>query len=310
MASHALHVGSAGYGFMTAAMGAGAVGGGLVVATRGKVGALPLILAAFGFGIAMTLAAIAPNLALELVALGLAGGAGVAFMSQTNATLQLRSDSRAAETVRLERSGRDGRRLDRHDPPRLVSLACDGQRPALREANGPDRTAGQNPGCVAVLDIAPTAKINIDRHRRRICAGIERDDADALHLRAPHDYARVATGVARMKQFLDRVGGGDLAQFVVGAVDSLGPGGHSAPRRNLEDVWSEARVRKAQVQCRGARVAAELQVREFRDLEARRRAVRDRALDQRLVTHRLVVGPVGLDDLVLERVIALGTRLD
>ena len=91
MAEHGLHVGSAGFGFMTAAMGAGAVVGGLAVATRGKVGALPLILAAFGFGIAMTLAAIAPSLALELVALGLAGGAGVAFMSQTNATLQLRS---------------------------------------------------------------------------------------------------------------------------------------------------------------------------------------------------------------------------
>jgi len=91
MASHGLHVGSAGFGFMTAAMGAGAVVGGLAVATRGKIGALPLILAAFAFGIAMTLAAIAPNLGLELVALGLAGGAGVAFMSQTNATLQLRS---------------------------------------------------------------------------------------------------------------------------------------------------------------------------------------------------------------------------
>jgi len=72
-------------------MGAGAVGGGLAVATRGKTGALPLILAAFVFGISLTLGAIAPNLGLELVALGLVGGASVAFMSQTNATLQLRS---------------------------------------------------------------------------------------------------------------------------------------------------------------------------------------------------------------------------
>ena len=77
MAAHGLHVGSAGFGFMTAAMGVGAVVGGLAVATRGKIGALPLILAAFGFGIAMTLATIAPNLALELVALALVGGAGV-----------------------------------------------------------------------------------------------------------------------------------------------------------------------------------------------------------------------------------------
>ena len=40
MASHGLHVGSAGFGFMTAAMGVGAVVGGLAVATRGKIGSL------------------------------------------------------------------------------------------------------------------------------------------------------------------------------------------------------------------------------------------------------------------------------
>ena len=39
MAEHGLHVGSAGFGFMTAAMGVGAVVGGLAVATRGKIGA-------------------------------------------------------------------------------------------------------------------------------------------------------------------------------------------------------------------------------------------------------------------------------
>ena len=38
MASHGLHVGSAGYGFMTAAMGVGAVVGGLALATRGRIG--------------------------------------------------------------------------------------------------------------------------------------------------------------------------------------------------------------------------------------------------------------------------------
>jgi MFS family permease len=91
MASHGLHVGSAGFGFMTAAMGAGAVVGGLAVATRGKIGSMPVILAAIGFGVTMALAALAPNLALELVALALVGAASVAFMSQTNATLQLRA---------------------------------------------------------------------------------------------------------------------------------------------------------------------------------------------------------------------------
>ena len=91
MASHGLRVGPAGYGFMTAAMGFGAVAGGLAVATRGRIGSLPLILAALGFGVAMAFAAVAPDLTVELLALALVGAAGVAFMSQTNATLQLRS---------------------------------------------------------------------------------------------------------------------------------------------------------------------------------------------------------------------------
>jgi MFS family permease len=89
MASHGLHAGSAAYGFMTASMGAGAVVGGLVVATRGKIGSLPLILAALAFGIFMAVASVAPTLLLELVALAFVGAASVAFMSQTNATLQL-----------------------------------------------------------------------------------------------------------------------------------------------------------------------------------------------------------------------------
>jgi MFS family permease len=91
MASHGLHVGSAGYGFMTAAMGVGAVIGGLFVAARGRIGAAALVIASLGYGIAMTLAALAPGLATELLALALVGAAGVAFMSQTNATLQLRA---------------------------------------------------------------------------------------------------------------------------------------------------------------------------------------------------------------------------
>jgi MFS family permease len=91
MAAHGLHVGSAGYGFMTAAMGVGAAVGGLWIAARGKIGSSALIMASVGYGVSMTLAAIAPDLALELIALALVGGAGVAFMSMTNATLQLRA---------------------------------------------------------------------------------------------------------------------------------------------------------------------------------------------------------------------------
>jgi MFS family permease len=89
MASRGLHVGATGFGFMTAAMGIGAVAGGLVVAARGKTGLRPLVFAATGFGVAMTFAAIAPSLAFELVALALAGAASISFMSTGNSTLQL-----------------------------------------------------------------------------------------------------------------------------------------------------------------------------------------------------------------------------
>jgi len=91
MASRGLHAGSTGFGFMTAAMGLGAVIGGLVVATRGRTGSMALVISATGFGAAMTLATIAPNLGSALVALTLVGAASVSFMSMGNATLQLRS---------------------------------------------------------------------------------------------------------------------------------------------------------------------------------------------------------------------------
>jgi MFS family permease len=91
MASRGLHVGSAGFGFMTAAMGIGAVIGGLAVATRGTTGTWPVVLASLGFGISMTLATVAPDLPAELVALSLVGACNLAFMSTGNATLQLRA---------------------------------------------------------------------------------------------------------------------------------------------------------------------------------------------------------------------------
>jgi MFS family permease len=92
MASRGLHVGSAGFGFMTASMGVGAVLGGLVVAARGSTGTRPLVLAATAFGAAMGLATIAPSLPFELAALGLTGAASIAFMSMGNSTLQLTAE--------------------------------------------------------------------------------------------------------------------------------------------------------------------------------------------------------------------------
>ena len=89
MADRGLRVGATGFGFMTAAMGVGAVIGGLFVAARGKTGLRPLVLSALGFGTALAFATIAPNLPLELLALGVAGAGSIAFMSMGNSTLQL-----------------------------------------------------------------------------------------------------------------------------------------------------------------------------------------------------------------------------
>jgi MFS family permease len=92
MASRGLNVGATGFGFMTASMGVGAVIGGLLMAARGKTGLRPLVMSASAFGVAMTFATVAPSLALELVALGLAGAASITFMSTGNSTLQLTAD--------------------------------------------------------------------------------------------------------------------------------------------------------------------------------------------------------------------------
>jgi MFS family permease len=92
MARQGLHVGAAGYGFMTAAMGAGAIVGGLLVAARGRTGLPTLVAAAAAFGVVLALAALAPSLSLELIALALAGGASISFMATGNSTLQLTAE--------------------------------------------------------------------------------------------------------------------------------------------------------------------------------------------------------------------------
>jgi MFS family permease len=83
------HGGGAVYGFMTAAMGIGAVFGGLYTAARGRIGIRPLVNSATVFGVVLLLASVAPNLPLELIALLIVGAASVSFLSRGNSTLQL-----------------------------------------------------------------------------------------------------------------------------------------------------------------------------------------------------------------------------
>jgi MFS family permease len=74
---------------MTAAMGVGAIVGGLYAAARGRTGLVTLVRSAAVFGVLLALAAVAPSLWLELIALAAVGAASVTFISKGNSTLQL-----------------------------------------------------------------------------------------------------------------------------------------------------------------------------------------------------------------------------
>nr|WP_206615855.1 MFS transporter [Rhodococcus xishaensis] len=89
VAEQTFNAGSEAYGFMTAAMGVGAVCGGLLVATWGRTGTRALIVTAAAFGLALVAAAAAPTLGLEMIALVVVGVVSIAFNSTSNSTLQL-----------------------------------------------------------------------------------------------------------------------------------------------------------------------------------------------------------------------------
>ncbi len=81
--------GPAAIGAVTAAMGAGAVVGGLVSAGRTTSGIRTMVFAAIAFGAAVLLVAVAPTLELAAVALIPVGAASIWFLSTANSTLQL-----------------------------------------------------------------------------------------------------------------------------------------------------------------------------------------------------------------------------
>lgn len=84
--------GAGAYGFLTAAMGAGSVLGGLAVATWGRTGIRPLILAALAFGVALAVAAAAPSLTVLLVIMVIVGALSVTFTATANSSVQLAAD--------------------------------------------------------------------------------------------------------------------------------------------------------------------------------------------------------------------------
>jgi MFS family permease len=91
-AQSVFHGGSKAYGLMLAAMGAGAVIGGLMTAAHGRTGIKTMTRASLVFGVGVTLVATAPTLAIEFVALALMGYASISFQSMGNSTVQLATE--------------------------------------------------------------------------------------------------------------------------------------------------------------------------------------------------------------------------
>ena len=92
LAERSFHGGAETYGFMTAAMGIGAVVGGLFTAARGRTGLRPMIIASVGFGAAILVCAFAPFLGLAYAALLFVGWASVSFIAIGNSTIQLSAE--------------------------------------------------------------------------------------------------------------------------------------------------------------------------------------------------------------------------
>jgi MFS family permease len=80
------------YSWLLAALGAGAVAGGLYAARSARTGVARLTWAALGYAIAVGLVAAAPTLVTAIAACVLAGAASVLFLTTGNATIQLASD--------------------------------------------------------------------------------------------------------------------------------------------------------------------------------------------------------------------------
>ncbi len=87
-ATGSLHAGPWGYGALFSVMGVGAVGGGLAIAFRGRVGDRTLVAGAGAFGVTLVLLAVMPNLLGALLAMIPCGIANTVFISSSSSLLQ------------------------------------------------------------------------------------------------------------------------------------------------------------------------------------------------------------------------------
>ena len=136
------------------------------------------------------------------------------------------------------------------------------------------------------------------------------DDPDLLDPRAADDQPGLPLGSPGCSSSCAAAGSAIARSAASSPSTASAQAGDRAAGGDLEHVRGEAAVGEAQVERGRARVALEVEVRDLGDLGPVWHRVRDRALHQRLVAHRLLVGPRRRDDLLLERVGALAALLD
>ena len=92
LATRTFHGGAGTYSALMAAMGIGAVIGGLMVAHRSRPSTTMLSLIGLAFGIMLLVVAVAPTEVVAIAALVFMGACSISFIATANATIQLQAD--------------------------------------------------------------------------------------------------------------------------------------------------------------------------------------------------------------------------
>jgi MFS family permease len=92
LATRTFHGGAGTYSALMAAMGIGAVFGGLAVAHRSRPSTAMLSLIGLAFGVMLLVVAVAPTEAVAIAALVFMGVCSISFIATANATIQLQAD--------------------------------------------------------------------------------------------------------------------------------------------------------------------------------------------------------------------------